>query len=103
MTDSLILACPACSTLNRFPREKLEAGNAGKCGQCGSPLFAGRPVALDARSFEAHAAKSDSPVLVDVWAGVNDAIPGAVTCSMEGLHLKTSRWTARTRHVSLVC
>ncbi len=68
MTDSLILACPACSTLNRFPREKLEAGNAGKCGQCGSPLFAGRPVALDARSFEAHAAKSDIPVLVDFWA-----------------------------------
>ena len=68
MTDALILACPACSTLNRFPREKLEAGNAGKCGQCGSPLFAGRPVALDARSFEAHAAKSDIPVLVDFWA-----------------------------------
>ncbi|MDP1961858.1 MAG: thioredoxin TrxC [Reyranella sp.] len=68
MTDALILACPACSTLNRFPRDKLAAGNAGKCGQCGSPLFAGHPVALDARSFEAHAAKSDIPVLVDFWA-----------------------------------
>ena len=68
MTDALILACPACSTLNRFPRDKLEAGNAGKCGQCGSPLFAGHPVALDAKTFEAHAAKSDIPVLVDFWA-----------------------------------
>ena len=68
MTDSLILACPACNTLNRFPRDKLAAGNAGKCGQCGSPLFAGHPVVLDARSFEAHAAKSDIPVLVDFWA-----------------------------------
>ena len=68
MTEALILACPSCSTLNRFPRNKLEAGNAGKCGQCGSPLFAGHPVALDAKSFEAHAAKSDIPVLVDFWA-----------------------------------
>ncbi len=68
MTDALILACLNCSTLNRFPREKLEAGSAGKCGQCGSPLFAGHPFALDAKSFEAHATKSDIPVLVDFWA-----------------------------------
>ena len=68
MTDALLLACPSCSTLNRFPREKLAAGGAGKCGQCGAPLFAGHPVALDARTFEAHAAKSDLPVLVDFWA-----------------------------------
>lgn len=68
MTDALILACPACNTLNRFPREKLATGNAGKCGQCGSPLFAGHPVALDAGNFEAHANKSDIPVLVDFWA-----------------------------------
>ncbi|KAF0104496.1 MAG: thioredoxin 2 [Rhodospirillaceae bacterium] len=68
MIDALLLACPRCSTLNRFPRERLAAGNKGKCGQCGSPLFDGHPVALDARSFEAHAAKSDLPVLVDFWA-----------------------------------
>ena len=68
MTDALLLACPHCSTLNRFPRERLSAGNKGKCGQCGSPLFDGHPVALDASSFEAHAAKSDLPVLVDFWA-----------------------------------
>ena len=68
MTDALLLACPRCSTLNRFPRERLAAGSKGKCGQCGSPLFDGHPVALDARSFEAHATKSDLPVLVDFWA-----------------------------------
>ena len=68
MTDALLLACPHCSTLNRFPRERLAAGNKGKCGQCGSPLFDGHPVALDATSFEAHAAKSELPVLVDFWA-----------------------------------
>lgn len=68
MTDALIVACPACNTLNRVPREKLAAGPGGKCGQCGSPLFAGHPVALDARSFDSHATRSDIPLLVDFWA-----------------------------------
>jgi thioredoxin 2 len=68
MTDNLIVACPACNTLNRAPREKLAAGAGGKCGHCGSPLFGGHPVALNAESFEAHATKSDVPLLVDFWA-----------------------------------
>lgn len=68
MTDLMIVACPSCNTLNRAPRDKLAAGPGGKCGHCGSPLFAGHPVALDAGSFEAHATKSDIPVLVDFWA-----------------------------------
>ena len=68
VSDSLIVACPACNTLNRAPREKLAAGSSGKCGQCGSPLFEGHPVALNAQSFETHAAKSDIPLLVDFWA-----------------------------------
>ena len=66
MADAPIVACPQCNTLNRVPRDKLAAG--GKCGNCGSPLFAGHPVALDARSFEQHASKSDIPLLVDFWA-----------------------------------
>jgi thioredoxin 2 len=68
MTETLIVACPSCNTLNRAPRDKLAAGSRGKCGQCGSPLFQGHPVALDARGFEIHAAKSDLPLLVDFWA-----------------------------------
>jgi thioredoxin 2 len=68
VADSLIIACPACSALNRAPREKLAGGSAGKCGQCGAPLFEGHPVALTARTFEAHASKSDLPLLVDFWA-----------------------------------
>jgi thioredoxin 2 len=54
--------------LNRAPREKLAAGASGKCGNCASPLFQGHPVVLDAASFEAHAGKSDLPLLVDFWA-----------------------------------
>lgn len=68
MTDRLIIACPACNTLNRAPRERLAAGSGGKCGSCGAPLFEGHPVALDGRTFEAHAGKSDIPLLVDFWA-----------------------------------
>jgi thioredoxin 2 len=67
-TDRIVVACPSCSTLNRFPRERLTAGFAGKCGQCRAPLFTGHPVELSAQTFEAHAAKSDIPVLVDFWA-----------------------------------
>jgi thioredoxin 2 len=68
MAESLLVACPTCNTLNRAPREKLAAGAAGKCGNCGAPLFGGHPVALNAQSFETHAAKSDIPLLVDFWA-----------------------------------
>ena len=68
MPESLLVACPACNTLNRFPRERLGEGFTGKCGQCRSPLFTGQPVALDAKGFEAHAVKSDLPLLVDFWA-----------------------------------
>jgi thioredoxin 2 len=68
MTDMLLVACPACHTLNRAPRDKLAKGATGKCGQCGAALFAGEPVALSAASFESHAVRSDLPLLVDFWA-----------------------------------
>ncbi|KHK91128.1 thioredoxin TrxC [Novosphingobium malaysiense] len=66
MTDTLIIACPACASLNRVPREKLAQG--GKCGRCSSPLFDGHPVTLTAANFDAHAARSGIPLLVDFWA-----------------------------------
>jgi thioredoxin 2 len=68
MSESLIVACPACNTLNRVPRDRLASGAGGKCGQCGAPLFQGHPVALDGRGFESHAGKSELPLLVDFWA-----------------------------------
>ena len=71
MTEPLIVACPTCSGLNRVPKEKLAGAGArpgAKCGHCKSALFEGHPVGLHARSFEAHAVKSDLPLLVDFWA-----------------------------------
>jgi len=73
MSNTVAVACPSCNTLNRYPRERMTPGavgqqGSGKCGQCKSPLFGGHPVALTGDSFEAHAVKSDLPLLVDFWA-----------------------------------
>ncbi len=68
MTETLHIACPACHAINRAPRGKLAAGRLGKCGKCGAPLFDGHSVELDAASFEAHAGRSDVPLLGDFWA-----------------------------------
>ena len=65
-TEPLVLACPSDGTLNRVARARI--GQAPKCGKCGRPLFQGKPVALDAGSFERHVLKSDLPVLIDFWA-----------------------------------
>src|SRR5690242_8814573 len=66
MSNSSIIACPSCDVLNRVPVDR--PAEHGKCGRCGKPLFAGAPIALTASRFEAHAVKSDIPLLVDFWA-----------------------------------
>ena len=65
--DSKIIACPSCAGLNRVPSARLDGG--GKCGKCKSALFAGAPIDLTAANFDAHASRSDIPLLVDFWAG----------------------------------
>lgn len=62
----VLVVCPACATGNRVPRDKLASG--GKCGRCHEPLFAGHPLTLTAAQFDAHASRSDLPLLVDFWA-----------------------------------
>ena len=63
--DPLLIACPACAVGNRVPAGRL---GGGRCGRCGAALFAGRPIELAAASFDAHAGRSDLPLLVDFWA-----------------------------------
>ena len=65
-SNTLIIACPVCATLNRVPREKM--GASGTCGKCKSALFSAKPVIVTAANFDAHAARSDVPLLVDFWA-----------------------------------
>ncbi|CAG4885373.1 Thioredoxin C-3 [Georgfuchsia toluolica] len=66
MNKSLIVVCPHCHAPNRVPEDRLAAG--GACGKCKSSLFAGKPVELDAASFERHIGRSDLPIVVDFWA-----------------------------------
>jgi thioredoxin 2 len=60
------LACPHCLALNRVPDERL--ADAPKCGQCGLLLLPGKPVDLNASSFDRFIARAGLPVLVDFWA-----------------------------------
>ena len=65
-SPALITMCPSCGAPNRVPETKIGAG--GKCGRCGQALFAGKPVVLTTANFDAHAMRSDVPLLVDFWA-----------------------------------
>ncbi len=62
----IVLACPHCGAMNRVPRSRL--GQAPQCGRCHQALFAGKPLALVAANFDAHAQRSELPVLIDFWA-----------------------------------
>ena len=66
MSDTTLVACPACNGLNRVPDARLEEHPT--CGKCHSRLFDGHPVALDDAGFHAHVERSTLPVLVDFWA-----------------------------------
>ena len=66
MSESIIVCCPNCDTLNRLPVAKL--ADKGKCGNCKSTLFAGKPLNLTQPSFASHVNKSELPILVDFWA-----------------------------------
>lgn len=65
-SDALQLACPACGALNRVPAARL--GDRPVCGRCRAQLFPGQPFVLGASTFDAHAQRSDLPLLVDFWA-----------------------------------
>ena len=65
MTDSLIIPCPHCHSLNRIPAARL--GDAPHCGRCKSAVLPGKPFAVDTASFAAQL-KGDLPLLLDVWA-----------------------------------
>lgn len=66
MTESRILPCPHCDTLNRVPTRK-PLGE-GRCGKCKESLLLGKPIVLTTARFDAHANARDVPLLVDFWA-----------------------------------
>ncbi len=66
MAETLHIVCPHCSSTNRVPQAKLNAG--GKCGKCHNALLTGKPVELNQSNFNKHINASDLPVIVDFWA-----------------------------------
>lgn len=66
MSESRIIPCPHCDTLNRIPAEK--PALQGKCGRCGRELFTGHPMTLTGTRFAPHANAADLPLLIDFWA-----------------------------------
>ncbi|HEX2593376.1 MAG TPA: thioredoxin TrxC [Rhizomicrobium sp.] len=66
MSDTRVIPCPHCDTLNRVPVARAAAD--GKCGKCHQALFTGHPLALTAARFDRHANAADLTLVVDFWA-----------------------------------
>lgn len=66
MSDTTMVRCKACGTLNRVPAEK--AGLAAKCGSCKAALHRAVPIDLTDATFDSHVRGSDRPVLIEFWS-----------------------------------
>lgn len=60
------VVCTQCGATNRIAAGHSAEG--GKCGKCGAALFDGHPADLAGAMLEKQIARSDIPVVVDVWA-----------------------------------
>ena len=65
MTETIIVPCAHCATLNRIPSAKRHGQP--QCGSCKQAVFTQQPFTLDAATFKRQS-KGDVPLLVDVWA-----------------------------------
>lgn len=65
MTESIIVPCAQCATLNRIPKEKRT--EQAQCGSCKKQIFTETAFDLDQATFSKQS-KGDVPLLVDVWA-----------------------------------
>lgn len=60
------VVCTKCDAVNRFDADR--DASAARCGKCDALLFAGEPADLASAGLERQIARSDIPVVVDVWA-----------------------------------
>jgi thioredoxin 2 len=66
-TDTILLRCSSCRTLNRVPADMLNSRPI--CGQCKTPLqFPVHPVNATAASFDQEINDWPESVLVEFWA-----------------------------------
>ncbi|KRA46495.1 thioredoxin TrxC [Pseudoxanthomonas sp. Root630] len=82
-TDALQVACPRCNAINRLAAMRLDDTPA--CGRCHTRLFDGHPTVIEGvDAFEAHASRSDLPMLVDFWA------PWCAPCRVMAAHFEAA-------------
>ena len=62
----MLIACSHCGAANRVPDARL--ADDPVCGRCARDLLDGAPVTLTDASFERYVARTELPVVVDVWA-----------------------------------
>lgn len=62
----MLIACSHCGAANRVPDARL--ADDPVCGRCTRALLDGAPVTLTDASFERYVARTELPVVVDVWA-----------------------------------
>lgn len=65
MSESLLIPCPHCNSLNRLPSARLH--ESPHCGHCKLAVLPRQPITLSQTNF-ASQLKGDLPLLVDVWA-----------------------------------
>ncbi len=65
MTDSIVVPCAHCATLNRIPNDKRT--QQPQCGTCKKSIFIDSAFDLDTATFRKQS-KGDVPLLVDIWA-----------------------------------
>jgi len=66
MSDSYLIVCPHCSSINKVATQRLK--DDPKCGSCKHLLFTAHPVELTVDTFTRHISRNDIPVVVDFWA-----------------------------------
>jgi thioredoxin 2 len=60
------VTCPGCDAVVRVPTGRI--AEHPRCPKCKAALFTGKPIELNAPTFDAHVSKTDVPVVVDFWA-----------------------------------
>jgi thioredoxin 2 len=66
MSDSVHLVCANCGAVNRVPANRLSENPS--CGKCRNKVMTGKPVELNAGTFDRFIQRNDIPVVVDFWA-----------------------------------